>query len=66
MQPPAEPVTPAKGQAPPRMTNRFSSRVAVVLMPFTAVIAMMRAAYDKHVPYGYEDKTGFHLGPEPK
>jgi hypothetical protein len=36
------------------------------LMPFAAVIAMMRAAYDKHVPIGYEDETGFHLGPEPR
>jgi hypothetical protein len=48
------------------MTSRFSFRVAVVLIPFAAVIAMMRAAYDKHVPFGYEDETGFHLGPEPR
>jgi len=65
MQPPAKPVTPAKGQTLPGMTNRFSFRAAVVLMPFAAVIAMLRAAYDKHVPFGYEDETGFHLGPGP-
>jgi hypothetical protein len=59
-------MTPVKGQTLAGMTNRFSLYSAVVLMPFTAVIAMMRAAYDKHIPIGYEDETGFHLGPEPR
>jgi hypothetical protein len=47
------------------MTNRFSFFATLVLTPFAAVIAMMRAAYDKHVPIGYEDEDGFHLGSEP-
>jgi hypothetical protein len=40
--------------------------VIVVTMPIAAVIAKMRAAYDKHVPIGYEDENGFHLGSEPR
>ena len=38
----------------------------VVRMPIAAVIAKMRAAYDKHIPIGYEDENTFHLGPEPR
>jgi len=48
------------------MTNKCSFYVAVALMPIIAVIAMLRVAYDKHVPLGYEDETGFHLGPKPR
>jgi hypothetical protein len=66
MQLPAKTVIPIKGQTPPETTNRVSFPAAVILMPFAAVVAMMRAAYDKHVPIGYEDETGFHLGPEPR
>jgi len=38
----------------------------VITIPFAAVLARIRAAYDKHVPLGYEDENGFHLGPEPR
>jgi hypothetical protein len=34
-------------------------------IPFDAVAAKMRAAYDKRVPVGYEDADGFHLGSKP-
>jgi len=47
------------------MRNRFSFLATVVLTRFAAVIAMMRAAYDKHVPIGYEDENGFHPGSKP-
>jgi hypothetical protein len=46
------------------MTNKSSFYLAVALMPFAAVIARLRVAYDKHVPMGYEDENGFHLGPK--
>jgi hypothetical protein len=47
------------------MTNRFSFFATVVQAPFAAMIARMRAAYDKHVPIGYEDENGFHPGSKP-
>jgi hypothetical protein len=56
---------PRKGQTSLGMTNIFLVVATVVLTPFAAVIAVARAAYDKHVPFGYEDETGFHIGPEP-
>jgi hypothetical protein len=47
------------------MTNRYSFYAAVVLRPFSAVMAMIRAAYDKYVPIGYEDENGSHLASKP-
>jgi hypothetical protein len=47
------------------MTNKPFFLLTVLSMPFAAVVAAMRAAYEKHVPIGYEDENGFHFGPEP-
>jgi hypothetical protein len=47
------------------MTKRFSFFATVALTPFATIIALMQAAYYKHVPIGYEDEDGFHLGSEP-
>jgi len=50
------------------MTNKSSFFVIMIMaiaIPFAAVVAKLRAAYDKHVPIGYEDEDGFHLGPKP-
>jgi len=44
------------------MKNKYSFYAAFVLGPFAAVIALIRVAYDKYVPIGYEDENGFHLG----
>jgi hypothetical protein len=44
------------------MKNKYSFYAAFVLRPFAAVIALIRVAYDKYVPIGYEDENGFHLG----
>ena len=50
------------------MTNRssiFALMIMAMAIPFAAVAAKMRAAYDKHIPIGYEDEDGFHFGPKP-
>jgi hypothetical protein len=44
------------------MKNKAFFRAAVALMPFAGIFAALRAAYEKHVPIGYEDENGFHLG----
>ena len=46
------------------MTHKSSFYVVVVTMLFAAVAAKLKAAYDRHVPVGYEDEEGFHLGNE--
>jgi hypothetical protein len=51
------------------MTNKSSFYVVVLIVivcPFALVMAKMRAAYTKHIPLGYEDESGFQLGPEPR
>ena len=46
------------------MTNKTSFYIAAFTMLFAAIAAKLRAAYDKQVPLGYQDETGFHFGAE--
>ncbi len=39
--------------------------IMAIAIPFAAVAAKIHAAYDKYVPFGYEDEDGFHLGSKP-
>jgi hypothetical protein len=51
------------------MTNKsslFAIMIMALAMPFEMVAAKMLAAYDKHVPIGYEDEDGFHSGSKPR
>jgi hypothetical protein len=48
------------------MTHKSSFYVVVVTMLFAAIAAKVKAAYDRHVPIGYEDENGFHTGSEPR
>jgi hypothetical protein len=46
------------------MTHKQSFLIVVFTMLFAAIAAKLKAAYDKHVPEGYQDESGFHLGSE--
>jgi hypothetical protein len=47
------------------MTNKQSLYAVLVTALFAAIIAKVRAAFDRQVPIGYEDEEGFHYGVEP-
>ena len=46
------------------MTNKTSFYVMAFTVLFAAIAAKLRAAYEKQVPVGYQDETGFHFGVE--
>ncbi len=46
------------------MTHKQSFFVVVFTMLMAVVVARLKAAYDKHIPEGFQDDTGFHLGHE--
>jgi|GEM_PF-2261885 len=44
------------------MTNKQSIYSVLFMMLAAAIVAKVRAVYEKHVPMGYQDETGFHMG----
>jgi hypothetical protein len=44
------------------MITKQSFYLAAVTLMFAGILAKMRAMMDKHVPVGYQDENGFHLG----
>jgi hypothetical protein len=47
------------------MNKTSSLYVVAITLMFAAVVAHLRAMFERHVPVGYQDETGFHLGNEP-
>jgi len=49
-----------------KKSSFYAAAITVATRPFVMVMAKLRAAFDKHVPQGYEDENGFHFGSEPR
>jgi hypothetical protein len=47
------------------MNKTSSLYVVAVTLMFGAIVAHIRAMFERQVPVGYQDETGFHLGNEP-
>jgi hypothetical protein len=48
------------------MMNKSPLYMAILTVLFAGILAKLRAMYNKQVPLGYEDESGFHFGPEPR
>jgi len=49
-----------------KKSSFYAVAITVATRSLAMVMAKLRAAFDKHVPEGYEDENGFHFGSEPR